>query len=565
MQQLRTERLLAFARKLQRAETFFELVNAVQQEAEEATGYSHAWLMVAEDDRLETLRLIEISSKHHDLVWEVAPVLPVKGDALLEEIVSSDRPVVVDDARSDPRTNKAIVEKLQNRTIIGIPLILDRPLGLFGLGTFGEEGVHAPSPEELDYLVGMGAQITVAASRLRLVEGRARAEKERQELERRLVQVQKLESLGLLAGGVAHDFNNLLTVVLSSASLAHSRAPDGAFRNELGAVLEAGGRAKDLTRKLLAMSRSQELDLQALDLNVRLTELIQLAKRLLPETIRVDWIEAARLPLVEGDASQLDQVFMNLLINARDAMPAGGRLSVETEQVLVSEAHTESHPWAKPGRYVLVTVTDTGVGMTREVLARVFEPFFTTKGPRAGTGLGLAVAYGIVRQHGGILSCYSEVSVGTSFKVYLPALARAVDAVRPKFERPLRTGSEHILLAEDDELVRGVAVRILRGAGYRVTAVENGDAACRAAAQERFDLVLLDLVMPGMQCREVVERLRTLDRRQPILVSSGYAAGDNVASLVREEDLRFLRKPYSPDQILGAVRAALDGEPPPSG
>jgi two-component system, cell cycle sensor histidine kinase and response regulator CckA len=291
--------------------------------------------------------------------------------------------------------------------------------------------------------------------------------------------------------------------------------------------------------------------------------LVQLARRILPENIRLDLIEAARLPLVEGDASQLDQVFMNLFINARDAMPDGGRLTVETEQVLVNGAYTESHPWAKAGRYVLVTVTDTGVGMSREVLERVFEPFFTTKAARSGTGLGLAVAYGIVRQHRGMLHCYSELGVGTTFKIYLPAGSRLAAAVGTKLQNAVRHGTERLLVAEDDELVRGVLLRILNGAGYQVTGVDSGDAACRAAAKGEFDLVILDMVMPGMPCREVIHRLRALRSELPILLSSGYAAGDNVATLVKEEGLELLSKPYDPDQVLRAVRAVLDGQSPP--
>ncbi len=217
-------------------------------------------------------------------------------------------------------------------------------------------------------------------------------------------------------------------------------------------------------------------------MNERLQAMVQLLKRVLPETIGVDLIPGARLPLVEADASQLDQVFMNLCINARDAMPAGGRLTLETEQVVINGAYAATHPWAQPGRYVLITVTDTGVGMSRDILERIFEPFFTTKREQQGTGLGLAVCYGIVRQHGGMLNCYSEVNVGTTFKIYLPVLSRAVRDVGDKIQGAVAAGHERILVAEDDPSVRTVVQRILERAGYTVVAAENGEAACQVAA-----------------------------------------------------------------------------------
>jgi CheY-like chemotaxis protein len=295
-------------------------------------------------------------------------------------------------------------------------------------------------------------------------------------------------------------------------------------------------------------------------MNVQLRQLLELARRILPETIGIDFIEGSGLPLVEGDGSQIDQVLMNLFINARDAMGEGGRLTVETEQVLINGGYVETHPWAKSGRYVLITVTDTGVGMSREVLEHVFEPFFTTKGQRAGTGLGLAVAYGIVRQHRGMLQCYSEVGVGTTFKIYLPTIERLASTVGTKLQRPILRGKERILVAEDDELVRAVAVRILEKAGYKVTAVEDGDAACRTVAAELFDLLLLDVVMPGMPCREVIDRVGALRPEMRILLASGYTAGANITALTERTGLELLSKPYDPDQMLRAVRDALDPE-----
>jgi len=559
------ERLLSFARDLQRANDFGDLLKIAHAEVSTSVGYRHVWFMVADHEDAEEVRLIEFSGDKRDTAWEVAPVLKVRGDRFIEDIMASDGPVVVEDARTDPRTNKQIVQQMQNRTLINVPLrLLDKPFGVFGMGTFGDEGCRAPTPAELEHIVMVASHLVVAAGRIRFIEARDRSQKERLALERRLLQVQKLESLGMLAGGVAHDFNNLLTVMLSSASFAQSATRDPRVLEELQTINEAAGRARDLTRKLLALSRQQELDLRALDINFRLSELMGLLQRVLPETISLDFIRGTRLPLCEGDASQLDQVFMNLCINARDAMPSGGRLTIETEQVLVNGSYAKTHPWAKPGRYVLTTITDTGVGIPGEVIDRIFDPFFTTKA-ESGSGLGLSIAYGIVRQHNGMLHCYSEPGVGSSFKVYLPALERLATSVGTKLSGvvPRGDGHEKLLVAEDDGGVRTVAVRILERAGYAVTAVENGDAALDAANRESFDLVILDVVMPGTPCRQVVEKLRLTRPNARILLASGYAAGTTLFDWLNEAQIELLRKPYDPDQLLFAVRRALDWKPAP--
>jgi signal transduction histidine kinase/CheY-like chemotaxis protein len=556
-------RLLAFARVLQDVTTFGDLLDASRVEVEARTGYAHAWLLVKEDDDGTQLRLLETSGARRDNIWDVAPVLEAKGDPFLEELLKSQVPLVILDARSDPRTNKAMVARLQNRTLINIPLLLlDAPFGVFGVGTFGDEGCRAPSSEELGYLVGMASQISVAGSRIRWQEGKARSDRERNALERRLAQVQKLESLGLLAGGIAHDFNNLLTVMIASASLADELSEDDEVKAEVQQVLGAAERAAALTRQLLAVSRSQGLSLKSLDINDVLRQLLSMLRRILPENVAVDLIEGHSLPLVDGDRSQLEQVFMNLLINARDAMPDGGKVTIETEQVLVNGHYAETHPWARAGRYVLITVTDTGTGMDRSALEHIFEPVFTTKGPTAGTGLRLAVSYGIVRQHEGMLHCYSELGVGTSFKVYLPAAQRLATTVGTKLQPAPSGGNGSVLVAEDDDSVRVVVMRILERGGYDVTGVDNGNAACMAAAAGSFDLVLMDVVMPGLSCRDAVQHIRSVAPHTRILLSSGYTAGESVTRLVEHTGLDILRKPYDPDQLLRAVRAALDADPP---
>ena len=557
------QRIFAFARDLLPAVTFSDLLDVVAKEVETAIGYRHVWLMVAETEGAEELRLVEFSGPARRIVWERTPVLKVKGDPFLEELIRSTEPIVIEDARVDERTNKQIVEQLQNRTLINIPLrLLDRPLGVFGTGTFGDEGCRSPTPDEIEYLRGVSTHVAVAAGRLRFMEERARIDREKLVLERRLMQAQKLESLGLLAGGIAHDFNNLLTVILSSASLAEPVTTDPFAREDIRAIIEASVRGRDLTRKLLAMSQQQGLELKPVDLNARLGDLSAMLRRVLPESIEIDLIRGARLPLIQVDPTHIDQVFMNLCIHAREAMPDGGGLTLETEQVLVNGKYAETHPWAKPGRYVLTTVTDTGSGMSHEEVERVFDPVFSVKDPELpGTRLGLAVAYGIVRQHGGMLHCYSEVGVGTSFKVYLPSLEQMAADVGTRLVGavPRGTGDERILVAEDDPSVRAIATRILRRAGYRVDAVESGDAACEAASKAEYDLVILDVVMPGIPCRQSVERLRVILPGATILLSSGYTAGAMVTDLMRDTGLELVNKPYDPDQLLFSVRRVLQG------
>jgi signal transduction histidine kinase/CheY-like chemotaxis protein len=562
MAQFAGSRLLAFARELQRASTFRDLLEITRAEAVASVGYAQVWLFISDTDEVKEGRLIDYAGSQRDAVWDVAPVLQVEGDPLLEQLVSSDEPVVVEDARTDPRTNKEIVAALGNRTIINIPLrLVDKPFGAFGLGTFADEGCRLPTPEQLDHLVGMAGQLSVAVSRIRFLDASRRATQQRIELERRVLEHQKLESLGLLAGGIAHDFNNLLTVILAGTALARLAVGESPKAlTELDAVVGAAERARDLTRQLLAMSRSQTLELRPIDLNDRLKQLLALLQRVLSETITLELIEGVRLPLVEGDASQLDQVFMNLCINAREAMPAGGKIIIETEQVLLDAAFVAAHPWAASGRYVCVTVTDTGTGMPREVMERVFEPFFTTKKERGGTGLGLAVAYGVVRQHRGLLHCYSEPGVGTVFKIYLPVYVRVAAHISTRIEGAAPRGYEKILLGEDDPAVRGATVRVLESAGYSVVAVENGAEACQAAARTPFDLVLLDVIMPEMSCRDALRGLKAELPNARYILSSGYTAEVKMDDLLKDGTI-LLEKPYDPAQLLRVVRRVLDARP----
>jgi signal transduction histidine kinase/ActR/RegA family two-component response regulator len=550
-------RLLQFAGELQRAVNFSELLEIVRDAVESLVGYRHAWLAMVEPNLTHVRMLAFVGA---GTSWDEAVVIPIAGDAMIAEILQATAPVVVEDARTDPRTNKQMVEVLGNRTIINVPLsLVDVTLGMMGTGTMGDEGVRAPTSEDLELLMAMAAQVSVAAGRLRWQEERARAEREKAELNRRLFQAQKLESLGLLAGGLAHDFNNLLQVIIGNAHYLNDGSLSESQREVVSDVLAAADRGMKLSRELLAMGRKQAQALEALDVNARLATLLQLLKRLFPAHLSVDLIGGAHLPTVLSDPNQFDQVFMNLSVNARDAMPDGGRLTIESEQVVLNGDYVAAHPWAKTGRYVLVTVADTGLGMPPEVVERVFEPFFTTKDASVGTGLGLAVAYGIVQQHGGMMHAYSEVGVGSTFKVYLPAYDRDAAVIGPKLSRSVKGGTEKILVAEDNLQVQGILRRILERAGYAVTTVGDGRQAIDAVKRgERFDAIILDTMMPNVGGKEAYEQLRQLDSEAVFLFSSGYAADLFPASVLSELGVELLQKPYDPDQLLRVLRRTLD-------
>jgi two-component system cell cycle sensor histidine kinase/response regulator CckA len=398
------------------------------------------------------------------------------------------------------------------------------------------------------HLAGLGQDIT-----------RVRGEqKERDALEAQLRQAQKLESIGQLAGGIAHDFNNILMVILAHVSFLERTVTDRGSLQDLDSIRGGAQRASELTRQLLTVSRKQPVSLAPMDVNERLRALSNMLRRLLPENMEFDLTEGAALPRVDADASQFDQVMLNLCVNARDAMPNGGRLSLRTEAATISEEYHRVHPWAHIGHHVLITVTDTGVGMTEQVRARIFEPFFTTKEPGRGTGLGLAMVYGIVQRHGGMVHCYSEPGVGTTFRVYLPAVRS--DAAAPSPQGPARPqgGSEQVLVAEDDPGVREVVCRVLGRAGYTVLEATHGEEAVALALTRDVALVLMDSVMPRLSGQDAYLRIKQERPHQRFLFSSGYSSDGFSGDFLRREGVALIQKPYDPDALLRAVRQALD-------
>jgi len=385
---------------------------------------------------------------------------------------------------------------------------------------------------------------------------------ERKQLEEQFHQAQKMEAVGRLAGGVAHDFNNLLTAILGSADLVLESLTAGVpEREELEEIRKAALRAADLTRQLLAFSRQQVIAPTALNPNEVVANMDKLLRRLLGEDVELRTRLTSDLVTVKADPSQLEQVVVNLAVNARDAMPNGGKLTIETQNVELDEAYVRGHISAQPGPYAMIAVSDTGVGMDAATQARIFEPFFTTKEIGKGTGLGLATVYGIVKQSGGWIWVYSEPGQGTTFKIYLPRVTEAVPpaAATPAPPASVR-GSETILLVEDDEMIRNLVQKVLKANGYRVLVAANGRDAERVAGQHEgpIHLLMTDVVMPGMNGREVAERLAAARAGLRVLYLSGYTDDAIVHHGVLEPGVAFLQKPFTPAVLGRKVREVLD-------
>lgn len=388
---------------------------------------------------------------------------------------------------------------------------------------------------------------------------------ERIALETQLQQAQKFEAIGQLAGGIAHDFNNMIGAILGWADMGvEETESDSKLRRYFDKVHQQGKRAASLTRQLLAFARRQILEPLDIDFNQGVTEALSLLEKVIGSNIVIRTKLASALPLVHADPTQLEQVLMNLCINARDAMPEGGLLVVETSEVSLDAEACKLQPLAQPGEYVMLSVSDSGTGMDSATLDRIFEPFFTTKELGKGTGLGLATVYGIVRQHGGFVQVYSEIGMGTTFRVYIPvSAAKAPSPEKRDDSNPIRGGTETLLVVEDHEGLRQLAIETLSKLGYSVISAVDGEQAIREFTrhQQRIDLALLDLVLPKLNGPEIYSRISGARPDLPVVFATGYSADFAMLHKIQEYGLPVLQKPYTARDLARKIRDALDCRP----
>jgi PAS domain S-box-containing protein len=395
---------------------------------------------------------------------------------------------------------------------------------------------------------------------VRDITARKQAEAERAKLEARLFEAQKMESVGRLAGGVAHDFNNMLTVILGFTELALEKLrPDDPLRDYLAEIRKAANHSKEITKQLLAFSRRQIVTRQPINLDELIASRKSTLSRLIGEDIDLRYLPGKQTLRVNADAAQMEQILVNLALNARDAMPDGGTLTIQTRVVTIDEAYRRLHPDFTPGGHVLLAIGDTGAGMDKETLAHCFEPFFTTKETGRGTGLALATVYGIVKQNGGLVNVYSEPGHGTVFKIYLPVIEAESTPPGVQQEGPAAKGEGTILLVEDEDMVRHLTAEMLKSLGYTVVAAATPAEAwsiCQTG-KRTVDLLLTDVMMPGMNGMQLRDRIVSVLPGVRVLFMSGFTSNDVLRRGVAEENLSFIQKPFSLTDLARAVRAAL--------
>jgi len=484
------------------------------------------------------------------------------GESLAGRVAVGGEPLLVADLANDRRVTAAHRESCSRRgyrAMLAVPVkVGERVVGVLTILSRRPEGFCA---EDLIIATAFAAQAAVALENSRLYHETQRAYEELAQSQDQLAQAGKMEAIGHLAGGVAHDFNNLLMVIMGRTELLLNDLDATDPKRSSAKVIEQTAlRAADLTRQLLAFSRKQVLNPVVLDLNAVVSKMGEMLRRLIGEDIALVTVLGSALGHAKADPGQIEQIIMNLAVNARDAMPEGGRLTLETANVDLDAGYARKHVGARPGPHVMLALSDTGIGMDAQTQARIFEPFFTTKGPRKGTGLGLAMVYGIVKQSGGNIWVYSEPGKGASFKIYLPRIEEPIDDSHAGSSLPAPVhGVETVLLVEDEDTVRDLTRDILEAHGYTVLEARHGAEALRISEQHSgaIDLMLTDVVMPEMGGREVAERLAVRRPETKVLYMSGYTDSAVVHHGVLDASTAFLQKPFSATVLVRKLREIL--------
>lgn len=384
---------------------------------------------------------------------------------------------------------------------------------------------------------------------------------ENEKLQKQLFLSQKMEAIGTLTGGIAHDFNNMLNVILGYTQLVIDETKKNTTQHRyIQQIQKAGQSAAELVQQLLAFSRRQIIDPRIININEAIYNLVKMLHRIIGENIALKLSLSENVLPVMADPGQMVQVIMNLCVNARDAMPQGGELTIESSNTIIDKAYCQIHPWALPGSYALLSITDTGIGMDSETQTRIFEPFFTTKEQGKGTGLGLAIVYGIIKQHKGLINVYSQKGHGTTFKIYLPSASGKTEALEAPRIAEIKGGNETILLAEDNDMLRELAETILKDLGYTVIAAKNGDEAIQifTANSDKIQLTVLDVIMPVCSGREAYDRMRAVKPDLKVIFVTGYSIATHHTESIAKEKLPLLQKPFSKESLARKVREALD-------
>ena len=567
--------LARLSQNLEQAHSYQEIVTFLHKEICTVLGYNGSWIYLF-DEAQEFARLIASAGDIATKIEDKVILLKIRGDAFMEEIATGEHIVVVEDARTDPRTDKKKVSSLGNRTLINVPVHLeDNQLAVIATGSFGEEGVKIPSPVELDYLEAVARHVAVVIDRVNFLLENEKAKQalqvsnqqlqtalaELEETQSRMVQRERLAAVGQLAAGIAHDFNNIMGVIVLYMEMG-LRFPDipQKLRERMQIVLKQAWRASELVQQILDFSRSAVMTPRPINLVLFLQEQVKMLRRTLPENIRIKLVSEPGEFQVNADATRLQQVVVNLVVNARDAMLHGGELKLavgRSEGAGAMCAVCHEPIW---GEWVQLEVMDGGNGIPENILPHIFEPFFTTKEVGQGSGLGLSQVGGIVAQHGGHMTVESQAGQGTLFTIFLPPLAGDLEEERPLTNLAMPQGQgETILIVEDDGGTRVALAETVEALNYRVLTAVNGRTALTILeeAGDTIALVMSDLVMPEMGGLALLQTLRQRGWSQPFVVLTGHPLEGNLHALQAEGLASWLLKPASSQKLAELLAKVL--------